>query len=79
VLTKPTPWSSSSASEIRHLALVDGTLRHHDHVEAVDLVAGGDDHAVEEIQIELLRRRELEQAKELAVLAAYRPIERAEV
>src|SRR5262249_8128538 len=65
--------------ELRDIALVDGALRQHDHVDAVDLIASREDYSVEEIQIELLRRSELEQAKELAVPTAYRSIEWAEV
>ena len=45
------------------LAFVDRAFRQHDHIDATDLLSGGDQHPVDEIQVEPFLRDELEEAE----------------
>lgn len=45
------------------VVLVDGGLREQHNVDAVHLLAGSDQHPVEEVEVEFLGRRELEESE----------------
>ena len=47
------------------LAFIDGALRQQDDIDAMDLFSRRDQHPVDEIQVELLLRCELEEAERL--------------
>ena len=57
-----TPWVQQRL-ELVDLALVDRALRQANDIDTTGLLAGGHQHAVQEVQIEALRGRELEEAE----------------
>ncbi len=65
--------------EVVDRAVGNGALGKHDDVDDVDLVSGRGQHSVDEIEVELLGRGELEEAERLAFDALYRWLLRAEV
>jgi hypothetical protein len=46
--------------EVVDLLLVDCALRKHDHVDAAGLLAGGDQHSVQEVQVKAIGRGKFE-------------------
>ena len=56
-----------------------GALGQHDHVDDVDLLERGAQHAVEQLEVEPVVRRELEEAERLTTLALDRTRPRSEV
>jgi hypothetical protein len=65
--------------ELVDLALVDGQLGEGDDIDAADLLAGGDEHPVQEVEVETLRRRELEERERVLARPLDRSLQRAEV
>jgi hypothetical protein len=63
----------------RKLILRNRALRQAHHVDAVDLVAGGDQHPVHQIQVESLGRVEVEESIRLVNIALQGTFDRAKV
>src|SRR5262245_37322842 len=61
------------------LVFVDSAFGQDHHVNAVDFLTRGENHAAEDVQIESFRGYELEQAERLFVHAANRALHGAEV
>lgn len=61
------------------LVAVDCAFRHDDDLDALDLIARGDQYPVDEVEIESLRGREFEEAERILREAVHGPLERMEV